>query len=100
MFMSMTNDSSSDGRFSKRVMSRQRASVVIKNPDFTQRRIPCLILDSSKEGFRLGGIHNLRRGQVVELVLGESSPSSARCRVVWIGKPGSKQEGEVGLETA
>ncbi len=81
-------------------MARQRASLVIKNRDFTQRRIPCLILDSSKEGFRLGGVHNLRRGQVVELVLGESSPSSARCRVVWIGKPGSKQEGEVGLETA
>ncbi len=100
MFMSMTNESNSESRFSKRVMSRQRASVVIKNPDFTQRRIPCLILDSSKEGFRLGGIHNLRRGQVVELVLGESSPGSARCRVVWIGKPGSKQEGEAGLETA
>lgn len=100
MIMSMTNESNPEGRCSERVMARQRASLVIKNRDFTQRRIPCLILDSSKEGFRLGGVHNLRRGQVVELVLGESSPSSARCRVVWIGKPGSKQEGEVGLETA
>jgi hypothetical protein len=83
-----------------RVTAKQRASVVIRHQNFSQRRVPCLILDSSKEGFRLGGIHNLRRGQVVELVLGESSPSSARCRVVWIGKPGSKQEGEVGLESA
>ncbi len=95
--MSVTN---SESRNSKRVTAKQRASVVINNPDFSQRRIPCLILDSSKEGFRLGGIHNLRRGQVVELVLGETSPSSARCRVVWIGKPSSKQAGEVGLETA
>jgi hypothetical protein len=100
MYMSMTNAPNSEGRYSKREMSRQRASVVIKNSDSTQRRVPCLILDSSKEGFRLGGIHNLRRGQVVELVTGESSHSSARCRVVWIGKPGTKQEGEAGLETA
>ena len=58
-----------------------------------------MILDSSEGGFRLGGIHNLRRGQVVELVLGEGSPSSVRCRVVWIGKAGSNQDGEVGLES-
>jgi len=96
----MTNRPNPEGRNSKRVTAKQRASVVIRTPDFSQRRIPCLILDSSKEGFRLGGIHNLRRGQVVELVLGESSPSSARCKVVWIGKPGSKQEGEAGLESA
>lgn len=96
----MTNRPNPEGRNSKRVTAKQRASVVIKNLDFSQRRVPCLILDSSKEGFRVGGIHNLRRGQVVELVLGESSPSSARCKVVWIGKPGSKQEGEAGLESA
>jgi len=96
----MTNSPNPEARHSERVISRQRASVVIKNLDSSQRRIPCLILDSSKEGFRLGGIHNLRRGQVVELVLGGSSPSSARCRVVWVGKPGSKQAGEAGLETA
>jgi hypothetical protein len=96
----MTNRPTPEGRNSKRVTAKQRASVIIKNLDFSQRRVPCLILDSSKEGFRVGGIHNLRRGQVVELVLGESSPSSARCKVVWIGKPGSKQEGEAGLESA
>ncbi len=72
--------------------------MVIKNSDFSQRRLPCLILDSSKDGFRVGGVHNLRRGQVVELVLGESSHSSARCRVVWIGKPGTERAGEAGLE--
>ena len=42
---------------------------------------------------------DLRRGQVVELIVDEETPSSERCSVVWVGKAGSKQEGEVGLET-
>ena len=84
-------------RRSKRVMSKRRASVVI-NLDRNQKRLPCLVLDSSKEGFRLRGSFDLRRGQVVELILDENSPSSERCSVVWVGKTGSKQEGELGLE--
>jgi hypothetical protein len=85
------------GRRSKRVMSKRRASLVI-NLDRNQRRLPCLVLDSSKEGFRLRGNFHLRRGQVVELILDENPPNSERCSVVWVGKAGSKQEGEVGLE--
>lgn len=85
-------------RHSERVLSKRRASLVI-DLDRKPKRLPCLILDSSKEGFRLGGVHALRRGQLVELVLGEGSHSSAHCRVVWIGKAGSKQEGEVGIES-
>jgi hypothetical protein len=84
-------------RRSKRVVSKRRASLVI-NLDRNQRRLPCLILDSSKEGFRLRGSLQLKRGQVVELILDEDPPSSERCKVVWVGKAGSKQEGEVGLE--
>jgi hypothetical protein len=78
-------------------MSKRRASLVI-NLDRNQRRLPCLVLDSSKEGFRLRGNFHLRRGQVVELILDENPPNSERCSVVWVGKAGSKQEGEVGLE--
>jgi hypothetical protein len=85
------------GRRSTRVISKKRASLVI-NLNRNQRRVPCLVLDSSKEGFRLRGIFNLRRGQVVELILDEDPLSSERCTVVWVGKAGSKQEGEVGLE--
>ena len=85
------------GRRSKRVMSKRCASLVI-NLDRNQKRLPCLVLDSSKEGFRLRGSFHLRRGQVVELILEEYSPSSERCSVVWVGKAGSKQEGELGLE--
>jgi hypothetical protein len=79
-------------------MSKRRASPVI-NLDRNQQRLPCFLLDSSKEGFRLRGIFHLRRGQVVELILDEDPLSSERCSVVWVGKAGSKQEGEVGLET-
>jgi hypothetical protein len=40
----------------------------------------------------------LKRGHVVELILDEDPLSAVRCSVVWIGKAGSKQAGEVGLE--
>ena len=86
------------GRRSARVMSKRRASLVI-NLDRKPKRFPCLVLDSSKEGFRVRGSFDLRRGQVVELILDEDLPNPERCRVVWVGKAGSKQEGEVGLET-
>jgi len=86
------------GRRSKRVVSRKRASLVI-NLDRKPKRLPCLVLDSSKEGFRLRGSFHLRRGHVVEIVLDEDPLRSVRCSVVWVGKSGTKQEGEVGLET-
>jgi len=84
-------------RSSKRVVSKRRASLVI-DLDRRPRRLPCLVVDSSKGGFRLRGSFDLKRGQVVEL-LDEKSTSSELCRVVWVGKAGSKQAGEIGLET-
>jgi PilZ domain len=85
------------GRRSKRVVSKRRGSLVI-NLDGKPKRLPCLVLDSSEEGFRLRGTFHLRRGQVVELILDEDPLRSVPCSVVWGGKAGSKQEGEVGLE--
>ena len=86
------------GRRSTRVISKRRASLVI-HLDRNPKRLPCLVVDSSKEGFRLrGSFHLIRRGQVVELILDEDMPSPERCRVVWVGKAGSQQEGEAGLE--
>jgi len=85
------------GRRSARVMSKRRASLVI-NLDRKAKRLACLVVDSSKEGFRVRGSFDLRRGQVVELILDEDMPSPERCRVVWVGKAGSKQEGQVGLQ--
>lgn len=86
------------GRRSIRVASKRRASLVV-NLDRTPKRLSCLVVDHSREGFRLRGSFALRRGQMVELILDEDMPSPERCRVVWVGKAGSKQEGEVGLET-
>jgi hypothetical protein len=86
------------GRRSARVMSKRRASLVI-NLDRKAKRLACLVVDSSKEGYRVRGSFDLRRGQVVELILDEDMLNPERCRVVWVGKVGSKQEGEVGLET-
>jgi hypothetical protein len=86
-----------EGRRPMRVMSKSRASLII-NLDRNQKRFPCLVLDSSKEGFRLRGNFRLKRGQVVEIVLDEDPLTSLRCSVTWVGKPGSEQEGEVGLE--
>ena len=87
----------SEGRRSKRVILSWRASLVV-NLDRYQKRFPCLVLDSSKEGFRLRGGFHLRRGQLVEIVLDREPLRSIGCRVIWVGKAGSKQAGEVGVE--
>jgi PilZ domain len=81
-------------RHSKRSRRKQRASLVLD-----LKRQPCLVLDSSSEGFRVRWSFRLRRGQVVEIILDEDPFNPVRCSVVWVGKAGSKQEGEVGLET-
>jgi len=86
------------GRRSTRQMSKRPASLVI-SLDRSPKRLPCLVLDSSKEGFRLRGSFDLRRGHVVELILDEDPLRPERCSVIWVGKTGTKQEGEVGLET-
>jgi PilZ domain len=86
------------GRRSRRALLKTPASLVV-NLDRNPKRLPCLVIDSSKEGFRLRGSFDLRRGQVVELILGEDMPTPERCKVIWIGKAGSKREGELGLET-
>ncbi|MGA2813151.1 MAG: hypothetical protein ABSG16_17245 [Candidatus Acidiferrum sp.] len=86
-------------RKSPRAILKSRASLVI-HLDRNPKRIPCLILDSSKDGYRVRGICNLRRGQMVELIVDETLPAVEPCRVIWVGKPGSKHEGEIGLESA
>jgi len=93
-----TPSSVPEGRRSKRIAAKKRASLVI-NLDRNQKRIPCLVVDASQRGFRLHGDFRLRRGQVVELVLEDDPFSAVRCNVVWIGRPGTKQEGEAGVET-
>ena len=85
-----------EARRSKRVVTRKGASVVL-NLGSQPQRVPCLIVDLSPEGFRLRGGFRLKRGQVVEVIPGDDQLNAIRCSVVWIGKPGSKQDGEIGL---
>ena len=86
-----------EGRRAKREISKKRASLII-NPDLKPERLPCLVLDSSNKGFRLRGTFRLKPGRVVEVTLDDDPTNFRRCRVVWVGKAGSKQEGDVGLE--
>jgi hypothetical protein len=84
-------------RRSKRIVLKKGASLVV-NLERIPKRLPCLIVDSSPEGFRLVATFRLRRGQVVEIIPDEDPLNVSRCHVIWIGKPGSTQEGQVGLQ--
>lgn len=101
LIFSSRNSMSAHVRKIKRVILRHRASLVI-NLDANQKRLPCLIVGSSKSGFRLRGISRIKTGELVELLVEESlhGHSSQRCRVAWVGKAGTKHAGDVGLEIA
>jgi hypothetical protein len=83
----------------QRTLLKKRASLVVEC-GLQEQRIPCLILDYSHVGFKVRGAFRLNRGQVVELILEEYSLDTVLCNVMWVGRPGSKQEGEVGLQAA
>lgn len=84
------------GRRSNRIVTKKRASLIIAS-GAVQRMLPCLVVDRSQEGFRLRGDFRLRRGQLVEVVV-DDPVDSVKCEVIWIGKPGSPQAGEAGLQ--
>jgi hypothetical protein len=44
------------------------------------------------------GTFRLKRGQVVEIIPDEDPLNVSRCHVIWVGTPGSKHEGQVGLQ--
>ena len=84
------------GRRSKRIATRKRASLVIDLSG--QKMFPCLIVDKSHEGFRLRGNFRLKRGQIVEVIVADDPVDSVRCEVIWVGRAGSQQAGEAGLQ--
>jgi hypothetical protein len=86
----------SERRRSKRTALKKRASLIVKRGR-QAHRIPCLILDDSQHGFKVGGTSGLKRGDVVELILDDFTSDTVQCHVVWVGKPASKQGGEAGL---
>jgi hypothetical protein len=74
--------------------------VIVDDDDLSShpKRFPCLIVDSSPEGFRVRVSSRLRRGQAVEVIPNDDPMNAVHCSVVWVGKPGSKQQGEAGLQ--
>jgi len=92
----MSSFPSPDGRRSKRVMLKGRASLVV-NLDATRKASPVSSSIPRRKVTGYAGFH-LRRGQFIEIVFDPEPFRSVRCRVVWVGKAGSKQEAEAGLE--
>ena len=94
--MSLLNSPAPEGRRSKRTITKKRASSIVSRSGRVEW-LPCLVVDSSQGGLRLHGSFRLKRRQVVE-VLSDDGLLAAQCRVIWVGKPGSKQDSEAGLE--
>lgn len=61
-------------------------------------KVPCLIVNRSQDGFGLVVGSRLQHGKLVDLILDEEPSKPVRCRVAWIGEPGSKQQGCAGLQ--
>jgi hypothetical protein len=54
-------------------------------------------IDVSHRGARVGGVaFHPKPGEVVSLV---SSGCDARFLVIWVGEPGTPQEGQIGLQS-
>ena len=86
-------------RQSKRATLKVRASLIFFSLEGRVERWSCSVVDRSQEGLRLSVGSGLRRGQLVDLILDEDPSKSVRCSVAWIGNPGSKLEGQAGLQT-
>ena len=87
----------SERRRLKRTALKKRASLIVKHGRLAQR-IPCLVLDDSQHGYKIVGACRLELGQLVELILDEHTSNTVSCRVMWVGKPGTKQGSEAGLQ--
>jgi hypothetical protein len=93
----VSNPPVTERRVFRRIAVKERASFVLHLQKYNRRpeqRHPCLILDSSQNGFRLRGPVRLRLGQIVEIILGEDT---VKCVVVWVGKAGEKNQADAGL---
>ena len=93
----MRTPSNPERRRSNRTTLKKPASLIVKHGRQAQR-VPCVVLDNSQDGFKIGGASRLKRGQFVELILDEHTSNTVLCRVMWVGKPGSKHGGEAGLQ--
>ena len=87
-----------ENRQFNRLASRKPGSLIVKLDYEHEQRFPCLITDTSLVGLKLRVGVRLRRGQFVEVISNDDPLSAVRCKVIWVGKTGSKEQGEVGLK--
>ena len=85
-------------RQSQRVTLKKRATLIFFHTMGRVENLSCLIVDRSQDGLRLNASSGLRRGPLVDLILNEDPCRGVRGSVVWIGGPGSKPEGQAGLQ--
>ena len=84
-------------RSSERHSTKTHASLIVNFRGHLQRH-PCLIVEISRGGYRLRGGFRVRRGQVVEVIPKDDPLSIAKCSVIWVGRDGTAQQGQAGLE--
>jgi hypothetical protein len=89
-----------ENRQFSRALSKKPAGLVVKLDYEREQRFPCLITNASPFGFKLRVGVQLRCGQFVEVISNDDPFSAVRCKVIWVGKAGSKEQGEVGLKIA
>ena len=73
----------------------KRASLIVERGELVER-IPCVILDVSLRGLRIGSTPRLNGGQMVDVILDEHH-APVRYEVIWTGALGSFRQGEAGL---
>jgi len=89
-----------ENRQFERLASKKPGSLIVK-PDYEhEQRFPCLITNASSVGFKLRVNVRLRCRQIVEIISNDDPFSAVRCKVVWVGNIGSKEQGEAGLKIA
>jgi hypothetical protein len=84
-------------RSSERHLTKRQASLIMNFRGRLQRH-PCLIVDISRGGYRLRGNFQVKRGQLVEVIPKDDPLSVAQCSVIWVGRQGTAQRGQAGLE--
>jgi len=93
----MLSDRYFTGRRSERIPVRVPANLTIES-EGAKIRHEIFTVDVSQHGLRVASHIALSPEQVVEIFPHSAPAYSARCRVVWVGKPGSAQYGQAGLE--
>src|SRR5262249_54265525 len=81
----------------QRQPTKKQASLITNLRGHLQRH-PCLIVDISEGGYRVRGSFRIKRGQFVKVIPADDRLSVAKCSVVWVGRMGTAQQGEAGLE--